>query len=128
MTKAAKDETMSFGQRLAELRKARNFTQQEFADEVGISRRMVAYYESQSQHPPTTHLPAMARVLKLTTDELLGTAAIKQRAKPADTRMQRRLQQIEKLDTPERRQILQLIDTFIEHGQLRRKTHSKQTA
>ena len=128
MTKVAKDETMSFGQRLAELRKARNFTQQEFADEVGISRRMVAYYESQSQHPPTTHLPAMARVLKLTTDELLGTTAIKQRTKPTDTRMQRRLQQIEKLDTPERRQILQLIDTFIEHGQLRRKTHSKQTA
>ncbi len=126
MTKVAKDETMSFGQRLAELRKARNFTQQEFADEVGISRRMVAYYESQSQHPPTTHLPIMARVLKLSTDELLGTTAIKQRAKPSDTRMQRRLQQIEKLDTPERRQILQLIDTFIEHGQLRRKTHNKQ--
>jgi len=128
MTKVAQDETMIFGQRLAELRKARGFTQQEFADEVGISRRMVAYYEGQSQHPPTTHLPVMARVLKLTTDELLGTTAIKQRAKPTDTRMQRRLQQIEKLDVPERRQILQLIDTFIEHGQLRRKTHNKQAA
>jgi len=128
MTKVAQDETMIFGQRLAELRKARGFTQQEFADEVGISRRMVAYYEGQSQHPPTTHLPVMARVLKLSTDELLGTAAIKQRAKPTDTRMQRRLQQIEKLDVPERRQILQLIDTFIEHGQLRRKTNNKQAA
>lgn len=119
---------MIFGQRLAELRKARGFTQQEFADEVGISRRMVAYYEGQSQHPPTTHLPVMARVLKLTTDELLGITTIKQRAKPTDTKMQWRLQQIEKLEVPERRQILQLIDTFIEHGQLWRKTHNKQAA
>ena len=127
MTKAAHDETMTFGQRLAELRKARGFTQQEFADEVGISRRMVAYYEGQSQHPPTTHLPVMARVLKLSTDELLGTTTVKQRpARGGDSRLQRRLQQIEKLDVPERRQILQLIDTFIEHGQLKRKTHSKQ--
>ena len=127
MTKAAHDETMTFGQRLAELRKARGFTQQEFADEVGISRRMVAYYEGQSQHPPTTHLPVMARVLKLSTDELLGTTAVKQRpVRGGDSRLQRRLQQIEKLDVPERRQILQLIDTFIEHGQLRRKTHGKQ--
>ena len=127
MTKAAHDETMTFGQRLAELRKARGFTQQEFADEVGISRRMVAYYEGQSQHPPTTHLPVMARVLKLSTDELLGTTAVKQRpSRGGDSRLQRRLQQIEKLDVPERRQILQLIDTFIEHGQLRRKTHGKQ--
>lgn len=128
MTKAAHDETMTFGQRLAKLRKARGFTQQKLADEVGISRRMVAYYEGQSQHPPTTHLPVMARVLKLSTDELLGATAIKQRpARGGDSRLQRRLQQIEKLDVPERRQILQLIDTFIEHGQLRRKTHSKQT-
>lgn len=56
MPKTAKEETMTFGQRLAQLRKARGFTQQELADETGLSRRMLAYYERQSQHPPTTHL------------------------------------------------------------------------
>jgi transcriptional regulator with XRE-family HTH domain len=125
MTKAAHDETMTFGQRLAELRKASGFTQQEFADEVGISRRMVAYYEGQSQHPPTTHLPVMARVLKLSTDELLGTTAVKQRpAKERDSRLQRRLQQIEKLEANEKRQVLQLLDAFIERGQLKRKAQA----
>lgn len=129
MTKVAQDETLTFGQRLAELRKARGFTQQEFADEVGISRRMVAYYEGQSQHPPTTHLPVMARVLNLSTDELLGTAAVKQQpARARDSRLQRRLQQIEKLEAGEKRQVLQLLDAFIERGQLRRKTQSKQAA
>lgn len=38
--------TAGFGARLAELRKAAGFTQQQLADEVGVSRRMVAYYEA----------------------------------------------------------------------------------
>jgi transcriptional regulator with XRE-family HTH domain len=126
MPKAAKDETMTFGQRLAQLRKAKGFTQQELANEVGITRRMVAYYESQSQHPPTTQLPAIARALKLSTDELLGTIAVKQRAaRERDSRLERRLQQIEKLDAADKRQVLQLIDAFIERGQLKRKVQSK---
>ena len=38
--------------------------------------------------------------------------------------MQRRLQQIEKLDATEKRQVLQLIDAFIERGQLKRKVQT----
>ena len=40
--------------------------------------------------------------------------------------MQRRLQQIEKLDAAEKRQVLQLVDAFIERGQLKRNVRSKQ--
>jgi hypothetical protein len=36
--------------------------------------------------------------------------------------MQRRLQQIATLPAEERRQILQLVDAFIERGQLKRRT------
>ena len=45
MPKKTKEENMSFGARLAALRKAAGFTQQELANEVGTSRRMIAYYE-----------------------------------------------------------------------------------
>jgi hypothetical protein len=45
--------------------------------------------------------------------------------KAKDSRLQRRLVQIEKL---ERRQIRQLIDAFIERGQLKRKFATKQPA
>lgn len=129
MTKVAQEETLSFGQRMAELRKAKGFTQQELADEVGISRRMVAYYEGQSQHPPTTHLPTIARALKISTDELLGTVAVKQRASSErDSRLERRLQQIEKLESSDRRQIIQLIDAFIERGRLKRQVHGRKAA
>jgi transcriptional regulator with XRE-family HTH domain len=87
---------VGFGERLAQLRKAAGFTQQEVANEVGVSRRMIAYYEGQTEHPPTTLLPALARALKLSTDALLGVAppaAKKARgAKQADSRLVRRLQ------------------------------------
>jgi transcriptional regulator with XRE-family HTH domain len=129
MPKARKQETSNFGQRLAALRKAKGFTQQELADEIGLSRRMVAYYEAQSGHPPTTHLPDIARVLKTTTDELLGSAPIQQKTTMTtakrDSRLERRLQQIEKLDPAERRQLMQVIDAYIERGQLKRKVRGK---
>jgi hypothetical protein len=35
------------------------------------------------------------------------------------------LQQIEKLDAADKRQVLQLIDAFIERGQLKRKAQGK---
>ncbi len=52
MPKKSKEVTMSFGARLTKVRKAAGSTQQELADEVGVSRRMLAYYEVQSDHPP----------------------------------------------------------------------------
>lgn len=125
MTKATKDDAVMFGERLVQLRKARGFTQQELADEVGMSRRMVAYYESQSKHPPTTHLPAFAKALNVSADELLGTVPLKPATLRArDTRLSRRLQQIEKLDTAEKRQVMQLIDMFIERSRYKSGSHA----
>ena len=114
-----------FGARLAQLRKTAGFTQQDLADAIGVSRRMIAYYEVQSEHPPTTLLPAIAQALDVTTDELLGSTPVKKRTPPKDARLQRRLQQIEKLDPTEQRHVLQVIDAFIERGQLKRKMESR---
>lgn len=114
-------ELTGFGARLMQWRKAAGYTQLELANEVGVSRRMIAYCEGQSAHPPTTLLPEIAKALKITTDELLGATRIKKAAKPGNIRLQRRLQQIESLEPSEKRQVLQVPDAFIEHGQLKRK-------
>jgi len=55
--KTNKDEAGGFGERLAGLRKAAGFTQVELAAELGISQRMVAYYESPAATPPANLLP-----------------------------------------------------------------------
>ena len=117
MPKQLKETSANFGQRLAQLRKEAGFTQQELADEIGVSRRMVAYYETESEHPPANLLVDLATALKVSTDELLGVKATKKKTTQPDNRLLRRMQQIEKLPAKEKRQIIQVIDTFIKAAQ-----------
>jgi transcriptional regulator with XRE-family HTH domain len=116
-----------FGERLAGLRKAAGFTQVELAAELGISQRMVAYYESPTATPPANLLPQLAAALGVSIDTLYGRGAPKRRLakQEGDSRLRRRLLAIEKLDAADKRQVLQLIDAFIERGQLKRKVESR---
>lgn len=113
--------TTGFGARLAALRKAAAYTQTELAEELGISQRMVAYYEGQTEHAPAMLLPAIAKALKVTTDELLGVTSTKKSTRPGNSRLQRRIQEIEKLDAKKKRQIMQFLDTFIEREKLKQR-------
>lgn len=124
MPKRKSEDIANFGERLTELRKRAGYTQAELASEVGVSRRMITYYESQSSHPPTHLLTEIGRALRLSTDELLGATPIKKVARPVDNRLHRRLQQIEQLEPTDKRQVLQLLDAFIERGKLKKKVGS----
>ena len=119
MPRAANHQT-EFGQRLARLRKGAGYTQTELADALDVSQRMISYYESRAEHPPAALVPALAEALGVTADELLGIAPVKKTRKP-DTRLQRRFQQIAKLGAKEKRQVIQLLDAFIEREQLKQK-------
>ena len=124
-TKAAKED-LSFGERLAGLRKAAGFTQIELAAELGVSQRMVACCESPAATPPANLLPQIAAAQGVSIDELFGVGAKRRLVKQdGDTRLRRRLLAIEKLGVAEKRQVLQVIDAFIERGQLKRKVESR---
>lgn len=111
----------SFGARLAALRKAAGYTQAELGSELGVSQRMIAYYESPEANPPATMLAAMATALGVSVDELVGTTQPRKKMRPANSRLQRRLQQIDKLGAKEKRQILQFLDTFLEREKLKQR-------
>jgi len=121
MPKRKTDVMQSFGGRLAELRKAAGYTQVEFATAVGITQRMVAYYEAPEANAPAHLLPQMAEALGVSVDVLLGTKPPKRVKQLATNRLERRLMEIEKLDSKAKRQIVQLLDSFIEHEKLKRK-------
>jgi hypothetical protein len=53
---------------------------------------------------------------------------VKKTPKGKDSRLQRRLAQLEKLEAPERRQIMQVLDTLLESAQLKRKAQGKSAA
>lgn len=99
-----------FGLRLARLRKAAGHSQYTLADEVGISQRMIVYYEKQTTHPPTHLLPVLAKALGVTTDQLLGVEKVKE-AKGRDSRLRRRIEEIERVLPPvERKHITKYLD------------------
>jgi len=122
MSKKINEELSRFGKRLAKLRKATGYTQQQLADEIGATRRMIAYYESESQHPPANMLVDLARALNVSTDALLGIKPVE--TVPISSRLERRIRQIEKLGPQPRQQITQLIDTFVKAERLKQKANA----
>ena len=79
---AKNEETQGFGARLAELRKAAGYTQIDLAKALGMSQRMVAYYESIEDNPLARILLLLSKTLGVSTDELLGAAPVKKALRP----------------------------------------------
>jgi transcriptional regulator with XRE-family HTH domain len=103
-----------FGTRLAELRQARGLSQEELADQVSVSRRVIAYYETQSTQPPGALLVDLAQALKVSTDELLGMKAVTEKLSPKTARLLKRLRRIEELPPADQRAVLKLVDAMLE--------------
>ncbi len=110
-TKNTKQE--GFGPRLERLRKSRGLTQHELGEKVGLSNRMVAYYEREDSTPPGPVLVDVARALKVSTDELLGVKPLKERASPKKARLLKRLEVIDQLPPADQRAVLKFVDALV---------------
>jgi transcriptional regulator with XRE-family HTH domain len=107
----------TFGDRLRRLRSARGLTQGELGRKIGLSQRMVAYYESQGGTPAPPLVAKMAKMLAASGDELLGIKPSAAAAAPDtanELRLWRKLRQIRDLPDQKRRLLLQLIDQFLD--------------
>lgn len=60
------------GFKISELRKAKNMTQMELADEMGISFQAVSNWERGNSMPDISKLPELAQLLGVTVDKILG--------------------------------------------------------
>ena len=69
---AKKEPHSAFGKRLFALRKMRGLTQVQLAEALGTTQRVISYYETEAELPPSTAIIPLARVLDVSTDELLG--------------------------------------------------------
>ena len=108
-----------FGPRLTALRQATGLTQEELGARVGLSNRMIAYYERDDAQPPGPLLAPLARALHTTTDALLGLAALPEPLRPRTARLLKRLQQIEDLPPAEQRAVLKMVDALLERRRQR---------
>ncbi|PCJ19788.1 MAG: hypothetical protein COB02_06245 [Candidatus Cloacimonadota bacterium] len=112
-------ELKKFGSKLSFLRKKAGYTQTTLGKAIGTSRRTIAYYEKEASQPPIQLLKKLAKVFGLQVDELLGNNEdCNDSLKPRSSRLARRMSQIERLPPQEKRQLLQIIDAYIDRDNL----------
>lgn len=63
---------MTLGQRIQELRKRAGLTQEQLAEQLGVTRQAVSKWESDNGVPELDALIALSRYFNLTLGELLG--------------------------------------------------------
>lgn len=69
---------MTFGERLRYLREERELRQQDIADKVNISKRMIGYYESDKHFPRDANMViALAKFFDVSLDYLFGITDIR---------------------------------------------------
>ncbi len=70
----------TIGTRIAALRKAHGYTQEELAEKLGVSGQAVSKWENDISYPDILMLPKIASLFGVTTDELLISKAEKTEA------------------------------------------------
>jgi transcriptional regulator with XRE-family HTH domain len=103
-----------FGPRLAKIRRGHGLTQVQLGKAVGVSDRVIAYYESESAQPPGAMLPDLAGALSVSTDELLGVKPFKINGERKTSRRLRRIHRIEDLPPADQRAVLKFLDALLE--------------
>ena len=81
---------------------------------------MIAYFEGETDYPPTHLLPLLAMALGVSTAQLLGVEKVKRNGRVRDTKLWRRFSEMEKLPPARRKPLVQVIDAFIEREKAKR--------
>lgn len=103
-----------FGAGLQQLRKSRGLSQEDLGKKVGLSIRMMTYYEQGHGRLPTGEIILkLAKALHVSVDHLLGIKQIKAESYPRDVRLLKRLRRIEKLPRHDQRTVLAVLDGLL---------------
>lgn len=103
-----------FGKRLAQWRREKGFSQGEFAEKIGVSQRVLCYYERETKYPPTHLLSKISETLGKSLDELMGTEQLPPEAKrKGNPQLKRKLRLVEDLPKQDQKAVLRYIDALV---------------
>lgn len=102
----------ALGARVAQARKARNLTQQQICEQLGIPQQTLANYEGGHVRLPASMLPPLAQILGLTLEELLGQEPKKGKRGP-EPRLQQQIDRISKLPKTKQHTVMEMLDMVL---------------
>ena len=113
MPRSAKSPRSDVGQRLAALRQSKGLTQKQLAAKVGVSQQDIAYWERQAPAPRGDVLPALAKVLEVSIDELMGVRQPKARKTAPRGKLNRLFEAASQLPRRQQQKIVELLEPFV---------------
>ena len=102
---------LNIGSKIIELRKAKSWSQEDLAQEIGSSRVMIGKYERNDNAPSIEVLLKMAKSFDVTVDYIIGEGQLSN----YDKDVLKRIEDIEQLDDETRSKLFFLIDNIIQN-------------
>jgi transcriptional regulator with XRE-family HTH domain len=110
---ATEEGSAEIGERIARLRKERGTTQAEMAELLGISQPVVSDYERGTLRVHGELIVRLARILRVSADEILGLERRPPVRGPRDHAIARRLRDIDRLSKRDRDALARTIDAYL---------------
>jgi transcriptional regulator with XRE-family HTH domain len=110
--RSRKKSTPEFGRRVAAARRERGMTQSQLGNVLGISQKMIDYYERRASNVTADILKRLSNVLGVSSDELLGINSKKAKPGPK-SKLRRQIEQIEQLPKAKQQAISEILDMAV---------------
>lgn len=107
---------LNIGRRIAQLRRQQKLSQNELAIRTGVSRTIIGNYERSINTPSIDVLIRLARVFDVSVDFLIGEGELSS----YDKEVQKRIEDIERLDPDTKKHLFFLIDNVIQNFKTKR--------
>lgn len=105
-------EATDFGKRVAAARQQRGLTQRELAERIGVSLRMMEYYERRADNVKSDVIKALAHALNVSTDDLLGVNTPKSKPGPK-SKLRKQIDKVEQLPRSRQLFVAQVLDQLL---------------
>ncbi len=104
----------ALGQRIAQHRKAQTLTQRQLADILGVSQQTMAHYEGGHLRISVELLTALAKVVSIPVEDLIGEqAAAKNKKRGPTSTLQRQIEEIRLMPRSKQKFITDMLDALI---------------
>ena len=101
------------GSQIAVARKEKGFTQQELADALGVTQRVITYWEREPVALKPEQMSALADALGVTADFLLGRERPKRRGGGPKGKAKHIFEEVSRLPRSQQEKIFDLLEPFI---------------
>jgi transcriptional regulator with XRE-family HTH domain len=102
-----------FGKKLFAIRRARGISQKELGEKIGVSLRMISYYERDENGPPIALLKKISAALNVTSSYLLGESTLKVTIKDdVDPTLKKPIETLQALPRNDKKNAINMIEAL----------------